>query len=150
MSIVKTTSSVKAPASFLTRVKADAPSARVDKRFTVGPKVEPMAMQAKSRPSSHQQNQVHSSAEQTAEDLAKAPPVLVPESCKPPTTLETIFSEPCTPEAKPPRMSTPYSNRRVASPGGALTLSSILGSKKKNFTSIFTPKTPKTPHSAMR
>lgn len=148
MSIVRT-SSVKASASSLTRVKAGVPCASIDRRFNVGSKVEPMAMRAKSRPSS-QQNQVNSSAQQGVKDLDKTLPELVPESRKPPTTLETIFSEPCTPEAKPPRMSTPYSNRRVASPGGALALSSILGSRKKNFTSIFTPKTPKTPHSAMR
>lgn len=144
------TSSVKAPASFRTQVKVEAPSAGIDKRVTVGSKVEPVAMQAKSRPSSHQQNLALSRRGQGVKDVTETLPELASESRKPPATLETIFSEPCTPEVKPPRMSTPYSSRHVVSPGNALALSSILGSRKKNFTSTFTPKTPKTPHSAMR
>lgn len=66
--------------------------------------------------------------------------------------LETVFSasEPDTPELKGPRMSTPYSSKRVGSPCDLLQLSSIVGSRMKCLTSTWTPKTPKTPRSALR
>lgn len=66
--------------------------------------------------------------------------------------LDTVFSvsEPATPELKGPRMSTPYSSKRVGSPCDLLQLSSIVGSRMKCLTNTWTPKTPKTPRSALR